>query len=246
MIVDRRGDAHWPAGTPDGKGGQYAPRAGWLGQVEARLPAGDPTVFHSNEQAIRAAVDYTDPDTGLSVVVSRVTGQPGYGSRYVFADIHDSDDNIVGQAEFTIHDPTIGDVPSAYVNGLFVQGSADNAEGGDYRRQGFGTRYRHHFEAAFRAAGIRELRLHTILTGGIFWARAGFDFAAPDARDDVIRKAREWLVSHPQWRKQVDELAARDNSTPLEWLMLGWSPHASTWPGRQIMDGSSWDGVKRL
>lgn len=248
MIVDRRGDRHYPAGTPGGRGGQYAPKGpagdGWVSAVAGRLPPGDPALFHGNDDAIRAAVDYTDPETGLTVTVSRITGQPGYGSRYVFADIHDRDDNPVGQAEFTIHDPAVG--PTAYVNGLFVQGASDNQSGGDFQRQGFGTRYRHHFEEAFRAAGIRELRLHAIQVGGMFWARAGFDFAAPDSRDDVVRRAREWLIGHPQWRKQVEELAGRGDSAPLEWLMLGWTPHASTWPGKQIMNGSSWDGVKRL
>ena len=122
------------------------------------------------------------------------------------------------------------------------------------RGGGFASRWNQHMEDLYRANGISEIHLEAnIDVGGYAWAKQGYDFYDFDTLKLLIRnRARlEPHASDPAIAKLIAR-STRQNwdkgtaPTPLEWAMAGWTEGAQTWPGKQLMLGSSWTGVKKL
>lgn len=101
--------------------------------------------------------------------------------------------------------------------------------------QGVGAAFLAASEARYREAGINKITVSAEDVGGYAWARAGFDFA------------------HPEWAERVAERFTPEERsglpaapTPMDFAMIGYTPGATTWPGKEKMIGSAWVGVKYL
>lgn len=231
----------WPARDPRGRGGQFAPTGastGWLGAVEARLPA-LPSSSMRDHDTVRRVLEYADAVTGLAVRIDTVKKAGKKVPRVVAnGSIVDRDGKRVGQVDWTV-EPENG---SVYLANLILHDAEPTRQG-----QGFGTRYRQHYRRMLRHHGIRKIELvANVDVGGYSWAVAGMDFANQDSRRRIVARARGWVRAHPQWRPQVEELARRRDSAPIEWARIGWQPGLTTWPGKQLMKGSEWDAVEWL
>jgi len=196
----------------------------------ARLHAGD-------EAAIKAAYEFDDDElTGLRTEVYAIRSAGPHQTTYVSAWIKNADGETVGQAEHAIHP----DQRTARLDGLILQP--------DYQGQGFGARYMRNVESQYREAGIEEITLTAdIDVGGYSWARDGYNFKSADSRSAVASMAREESRRfNPDVQRQVRAVADDPEATPVEFAMIGWQEGATTWPGKQIMLGSLWEGSKRL
>jgi hypothetical protein len=134
-----------------------------------------------------------------------------------------------------------------------------------YQGEGRATKLNAAMEDVYRANGVDHLTTHAdIDVGGYTWARAGWDFD-PEMEgqngtymnmlfDAVIRNPR-LLVSRPlspaefstvrRWREAFTG-PAEDWPTPLEISRFGWREGVETWPGKQMLLGSSWYGRRNL
>lgn len=132
----------------------------------------------------------------------------------------------------------------------------------EYGGAGFAQAFNRQAENYYISHGIENVYVHAAITGGGHaWAKQGFDWQnnsdgdygisnvrgrinAFDKRDlpgpmrDALTDAFDRL--HPQRRNSPDF------PTPNEIAMLGYVPGAKTWPGKEIMRGSNWYGVKKL
>jgi len=212
-------------------------RHGWI-PVAPGSSLGDPSMLHDDEATIRATFTYHDARTGLRTEVQRISSAAPHQSTYVTIALQDKNGRQVGMAERTIHP---AEQRTVQHGGMVIEEP--------FQGQGFATRYNAHQEAAYRAHGIREITLTAdIDVGGYSWARAGYDFADDVARSTVANRARETgrRKFNIDVQAEIARVADNPNSTPIEFAMIGWQPGASTWPGKQIMLGSVWDGVKVL
>jgi len=240
--VDPKGDGAVRASRP---GQRY--RHGWI------PIGGSPDAMHEEAQ-LRAAYEFTDPVTGYRTEVVGIHG-PGEsnpdlnewrqhrtvppGRTMVRIAVLDADGNEIGQACRTIHPAS-----QARVNHNFLV--LDEGQ----RGQGFATRFNAHAEETYRANGIRMITLHAnIDVGGYAWARAGYDFRNGTTRSKTTMYAFQESVSRGYSKDIVDEfwqVRRNPDATPLDIAMVGHTPGATTWPGKEIMLDSDWQGVKVL
>ena len=215
---------------------------------------GSPDAMHEEAQ-IRAAYTFTDPATGYRTAVEGVfrPGDPNpdinerlgrhptvpAGRTMVTVGVFDSAGNRIGEACRTMHPASQARVNHNYL--VLDEGQ---------RGQGFATRFNAHAEETYRANGIKMITLHAnIDVGGYAWARAGYDFRNSQTRrstgaDAYVASAKR---SDPQpVTDQFRKLAYDDKATPLDIAMIGHTPGATTWPGKEIMLESDWQGVKML
>lgn len=211
--------------------GQFAPTGG----------TGSPEALHDDEHAITAAFNYEDHQTGMTAEVSRISGREGgpQGVTYVSITIRDRDGHEVGQAERAI-------LPAGQRT---VRHDGMALEPG-MQGQGFATRFNAHAEESYRAHGIEKITTTAnIDVGGYSHARAGYDFATPDARRQVaeLALARRSRFSDPI-KAEIDRVAGNPHSSPIDFAMIGHGQPGQPvdWPGKQIMLGSQWEGVKTL
>jgi len=107
--------------------------------------------------------------------------------------------------------------------------------------QGFATRYNAQVEESYRASGVERVELTAnVDVGGYSWARAGYDFRDDQARADVADLARE------RFGDEFQSVLSNPDSSPIDFAMVGHTPGATTWPGKELMLESTWDGVKNL
>lgn len=216
--------------------------------------AGSPAAMHEEEQ-LRAAYTFTDPDTGYRSEVTgihragdpnpdineRLGGKPTVpaGRTMVTVRVTDSSGNQIGEAVRTIHPASQARVNH---NSLVLR------EG--YRGQGFATRFNAHAEDTYRTNGIKEITLHAdIDVGGYAWARAGYDFRNNRTRSATVAKAYVESIKRHDSDAVISQFRQHHLSgkaTPLDLAMVGHTPGAKTWPGKEIMLESDWQGVKRL
>jgi hypothetical protein len=151
----------------------------------------------------------------------------------------DASGKQIGQACRTVHPAS-----QARVNHNFLVLN----EG--HRGQGFATRFNAHAEDTYRANGIKAITLDAdIDVGGYAWARAGYDFRNNRTRSSTVAWAYVESIKrhHPSSAiSRFRELHNNGNATPLDLAMVGHTPGASTWPGKEIMLDSDWQGVKTL
>lgn len=145
----------------------------------------------------------------------------------------------------------------------------------EYRGSGFATEFNANAEDYYISRGFREIRVHAALeNGGYTWARAGYDFTdgprheLDGSRDNIKARIDRYIeaanagqgsagtvprLSGAQQRSLLN-IAERldldrddpDFPTPFEVTEAGRTAGAQTWPGREIMVGSNWFGVKPL
>src|SRR5215510_3756101 len=208
--------------------GQFAPTGGSAAQLH-------------DEAAIRATYNYHDPATGLTAKVTSIRGRDTERSTYVDIEVTDRDGNVVGSGTRTVHAAKSGSVAhSGFVLERGVQG------------QGFMTRYNQQVEQSYRDHGIKRIEIHasggktTGLVGGYAWARAGYNFTAESryTTGSIVsaRFAGDTSPYPPHIRAEITRISKKPGATPLDYAMIGWKPGATTWPGKEIMLDTSWDG----
>lgn len=131
----------------------------------------------------------------------------------------------------------------------------------DRRGQGFAKQWNDAVFEQYRKLDVPYVRLlANIDVGGYAWARQGFDWHDAIGPRNVIADVRETLVLHRgrYTDAQVDAANAlidrmesipfgdKDFPTPYEVSMAGWVEGQYSWPGKDGMLGSRWEGIKWL
>lgn len=220
--------------------------SGWLAEAKTgKLSA-------ATQKQIRDSFAFTDPDTGMRAEATTVEPTRG-DSVQVAVDVHDRDGKWVGRAMRTIGPSKTDPGKSSIYHTSFQL--APRVQGG-----GFSARWLRQMEDRYREQGIDEIALTTNSVGGYAWAKAGFDFADEKQMRQMadrfeLRSTAPASVygDSEQAKQQMRELAARaqssnpdDHPLPIEFAMVGWEPGATTWPGKDAMIGTAWEGVKQL
>lgn len=192
-----------------------------------------------DEATIRETFGYRDEATGMSAEVTGIRSTGPGSSTYVDIAIKDQDGNVVGEAVRTIRPANQRTVRH---DGMALQPGMQG--------QGFATRFNAHAEESYRAHGIQRITTNAnIDVGGYSHARAGYDFANNESRSAAIvhMVTTPKYPSYPQAvRDQVNAAIRNNNVTPIELAMIGHTPGATTWPGKEMLLGSMWEGVKTL
>ena len=195
----------------------------------------------SSPAAIRKTYERTDEQTGLSTKVEAIAVEDDIaefrGWTRVDISVRDHDGDDVGQATFHISK----DGQTVYHSALVLD---DGVQG-----QGFATRQMMHVVDAYRQAGVKTMSLdanHDV--GGYAWARAGFSFdqgrgaSTGHGRAEIADRFRLRASQYPAHREQMRRVADNPDSSPIDFAMVGHTPGATTWPGKEIMLQSTWAG----
>jgi len=207
-----------------------------------------PEQLHDDEATIKGIYNYTDEKTGLSTRVDSIRSNgPGF-STYVSGSILDRAGNVVGGFERDIRPAGQATV---HHGGMVLEE--------EHQGQGFATRFNVRAEAAYREHGIKRITLNAnIDVGGYSWARAGYEFndsggsgrhggGGSAGRQNVIDRAHKIGAKfNLSVQAEIRRVANNPHSSPIDFAMIGHQKGAETWPGKQIMLGSMWDGVKEL
>lgn len=168
---------------------------------------------------------------------------------YFFAiDILTSDGKLVGQSE-RIWNEHNGEL--AVYNSLFKIEK-------DFQGQGLGSGLLRELDNWYIAHGVN----HTYLTanidvGGYAWARSGYDW---DPDHYILDSNKNNLISLVKLgaetlqdpsvfddilkRMEVFNVGDEGFPTPFEVSQVGWTKGATTWPGKEVLLNSSWEGVR--
>ena len=122
-----------------------------------------------------------------------------------------------------------------------------------WQGSGFMSRWNQKLEKVYKANGVKEIQLEANLdVGGYAWAKQGYDFFDFSDLKNLLKRAR----LQPHYNSlAIQKLIARSTRqhwdegtapTPLEWAMAGWTEGAKDWPGKRMMLGAHWNGVKPL
>lgn len=170
--------------------------------------------------------DQVDPDSGYRTVVQNIRNV-GNVALTVDGSVLDSNGHHVGTFVRTIKDN--GEIH----HDLF---RLDNSSS---RNTGFGSRWYENQEAAYKAAGMKQITITANLdVGGYAWARMGFDFA----------NSRE----HTRFQDRLDTAWSRHgNSDDAPRCTHPWEFAAATDSrgqrvGKSVLLGSWWEAVKNL
>jgi GNAT superfamily N-acetyltransferase len=201
------------------------------------------------DKQVKAAYEFKDAKSGLTAKVTEIDHAGGFsgmaGRIEVEIKIYDRTGAEVGQASRTIVRPN-GDEPGYVIHqDLELQPGVQGT--------GFGSRFNAHAEEVYREQGMDRIELGAnVDVGGYAWARAGYDFQPVgedgiDTRSFVAQRAREKAGGYDDATGQeIERVASKPDAAPIEFAMIGHTPGATTWPGKEIMLGSSWSGVKKL
>jgi hypothetical protein len=197
---------------------------------------GDPADLH-DDAAIRETFGYHDAKTGLTAEVQSIRSSGPQFSTYVDIAIRDGDGKQIGQIVRTVRPAGEKEVRA---DGMALRPG--------HQGQGFASRYNAKTEDAYRSYGIERVTTNAnIDVGGYSNARGGYDFATSDARSTVARaatSARSRFDGNVQ--REIDRVATNPKASPIDFAMIGHTPGATMWPGKEIMLGSNWEGVKIL
>lgn len=195
----------------------------------------------SSPAAIRQTYERTDDETGLSTKVDNIAVEDDIaefrGWTRVDISVRNDDGDDVGEATFHIS----GDGQTVYHSALVLE---DGVQG-----QGFATRQMIHVVDAYRRAGVKTMTLdanHDV--GGYAWARAGFSFDQGRAartghgRDEIAGRFRNRASQYPAHQEEMRRVASDPDASPIDFAMVGHTPGAKTWPGKEIMLESTWAG----
>ena len=191
-----------------------------------------------DQQTIHDAFDFHDPVTGMSAKVTGTRGGPPTGM-YVDIEISNKDGRVCGSAIRTI---------SADGKTVDHSGMATNPDFGAVHGQGFATRFNAQAEAVYRAAGVQQIRgVAGSSVGGYAWARAGWQFQTQYTRQEIAQKVTQKGKKYDAaTQAKIKEVADNPNATPAHFAMIGHTPGATMWPGKEMMLGTMWEMVKPL
>lgn len=131
----------------------------------------------------------------------------------------------------------------------------------DMQSQGIASEFNRHAEDMYRAYGVRQIKLQTTLIGGYAWAAAGYEFDGPirQAGGAIVQGLRGMAEGHDARRQpyspavvsEVQHLLSRidhgEKVAPYEIAQIGRSEASNNmWPGKSLMIGMEWYGVKHL
>lgn len=199
---------------------------------------GSPEQLHDDEQTIRDTFGYNDEATGMRAEVTAIRSTGPQSKTYVDVKITDRDGNHVGDAVRSIMP---ADQKTVRHDGMALVA--------DKQGQGFAARFNAHAEESYRANGIERVTTNAnIDVGGYSHARAGYDFADPGSRAEAMVHVAKQADNYSQAvRDEVNRhIRNAEHVTPIELAMIGHTPGAKTWPGKEMMLGSNWEGVKEL
>jgi GNAT superfamily N-acetyltransferase len=180
-------------------------------------------------------------------------------------------DVYAGNGYIKVHG-TLTDADSGAYLGKFERTFSEDYNGGiqvehvwfriddpDYRGTGFGTEFIRQQEDFYISQGMSRITVHAGLEdGGYTWARAGFDWDSDQgdyALGSVYNYIEDYVASggsDPDNFFRDVALPALDGTSgdpypsPNELAMHGYTPGATTWPGKEAMSGSDWYGEKLL
>lgn len=198
----------------------------------------------NSPEAIGATFERTDEPTGLSTKVTRIstvgdeTEFYGYsGWTRVEIGIKDSQGRNVGHGDVLISP----DGKTVHHKEFVLRGPVQG--------QGFATRQMVHVVDSYRRHGVKTMTLTADAdVGGYAWARAGFRFGEPgilvNGRDGIAEIFR--TASHKKRyaavRDEMQRVASNPHAEPIDFAMIGHSPGATMWPGKELMLKAMWSG----
>ncbi len=251
---------------PNGAGSAYAEwgdHAGRIAAAEGRGPAeehlkmaltsgmsgayGPDAVSAFNEVygITHSGVNRDGATVTLKAEVTSVFGEGSEGIS-VYGTLKDSGNNDAGTFErkFALDDE----------GNVVVSHELLEIWGDEHKGTGFATNFNAQAEDYYISHGISKVYVHAALeNGGYTWASSGFDFdPAESGHNAIMIEGR--TRRHPQSdqfvgvRNRILNLEPDDPDypTPFEISRVGWTPGAKTWPGKEVLVGSDWYGVKVL
>jgi hypothetical protein len=111
-----------------------------------------------------------------------------------------------------------------------------------------------HMVDAYRRNGVTSMTLTANSdVGGYAWARAGFDFGEPE----ILTGGREAIAKlflnktkssryDATIKAEMRRVARNPHASPIDFAMIGHTPGATMWPGKEIMLGSTWNAMMTL
>lgn len=214
---------------------------------------------------LEESTNFTHPGSGMTATVRHVSRQP-YGNPDAPAavdvtyEIRDRDGNVVGTARRQWVPPGEDDYGNprpvnVWHNAFELEPSAQG--------NGFARAWNEQMERTYRANGVREVHLLANEdVGGYAWAKQGYGWPNDDGETiaDMAGHLERAINDQPptggwsggdvqEMRTLLQRMRSGDPAnapTPLELSMVGWTPGAKTWPGKEFMLASAWEGVKQL
>lgn len=127
----------------------------------------------------------------------------------------------------------------------------------EYQGRGFAKVFNGEAENFYIARGVQRVDVHSALEGGGYaWARQGYDFKHPGSvpyrLENYLSQAAGRLPAKVEGdlrsiQRRFSLLPSDpDYPTPMEVANVGRIAGAPTWPGKDIMRGSDWYGVKLM
>lgn len=225
-------------------------------QTKAQPPAGvkfswdkemDSEQFDSVGDAMESTIQSALQGTGYSVRRDQFIRGP---EPQFYWDVVDSDGNRVGEIARTIED-----------QGREVHNSWFSLDP-DHQGKGIASKIGPALEDLYRRSGVERISLHAnVDVGGYTWAKKGFGWHPKQSdsstrsmlnrAEEIVRDAdgdSPHLATIDGWREAVRTNRGDRSKWPLPYdiAMLGWTPGATSWPGKEAMLKSSWRGVKIL
>lgn len=188
-----------------------------------------------SEKVIKETYEFDDAETGFSTKVSRISSPFG-DAKEVAIDITDRNGKSVGWANVFISANGKEVHHSEVVMNRRVQG------------QGFATRQRVKVFESYQKHGVKKITQTAGLdVGGYAWARAGFRFSNAANRRQIADHVRGQAHRYKKdVQDEIGRVAKNPKSEPIDFAMIGHTAGAKMWPGKEMMLGSSWEGVLRL
>jgi GNAT superfamily N-acetyltransferase len=129
----------------------------------------------------------------------------------------------------------------------------------DHQGQGFGSAFTKASDDFHRSLGIHRVEVQAnIDVGGYAWARLGFGWNPTMGAmhgSELTSKAiglaiRDSLPEAATFATKLGKFYESKNvvdlPTPFEISRLGWKEGATEWPGKNLLLGANWQGMKRL
>lgn len=243
-----------PDASPKFRGGTFSEAmSGGRGLQRSDLP--------EVQRFMEESTNFTHPGSGMTATVTSVNRRLSLNSDAptgidVNYEIRDRDGNVVGNAWRQWNPPSVNDyghpVPARVDHQSF---HLDPSAQGN----GFARAWNERMVDVYRTNGVREIHLTANEdVGGYAWAKQGFGWADDEGetahdmagRLDQQVQGSGWPAADVQeFRALAERLRSSDPEqvpTPLELSMVGWTPGAKTWPGKQFMLANAWEGRRVL
>lgn len=267
-------ETHPNAADPNAGSGQFAAwgeRAGQIAHAARNRPGVEEIVntqdnmlrrqlvseaFGAGENKVRFG------NSGYTLEVTSAYADP-QGYIGFEATIVDEDGYEVGRTERSIS--------RNYSGGWKTYNAFMKVEDTGNRKSGFASAFNQYMENWYIANGFDAVTVSAAggggYTGAFVWAMNGFDFNYEDDESisnvDARINAMGRQATQDFERAQLRELTAKvqrardkyssgsalvpgDMPTPREFALIGWTPGARDWLGKQYMSNNGWSGIKRL